>query len=66
MTVNIPGLLNLPALRQMFGGFAQSRTVEKLAFPASRHSVLWTNTHLNRAIGTAYVPAAGTGDGSPD
>jgi len=64
MTVNVPGLLNLLALRQMFGGFAQPRTVQDLAFLASRRSGLWTNTYLNRAIDTAYAPANGAEDAS--
>ena len=64
MTVNVPGLLNLLALRQMFGGFARPRTVQELALLASRRSGLWTNAYLNRAIDTAYGPADGPEDAS--
>jgi len=66
MTVNVPGLLNLLALRQASGGFAQSRTVQDLAFLASSHSGLWTNTYLNRAIGSAYAADAGAEDAPTD
>lgn len=66
MTVNVPSLLNLLALRQTFGGFAQPRTLSDLAFLASRRSGLWTSAYLNRALDTAYAPASASDDVEPD
>lgn len=66
MTVDVPALLNLLALRQNFAGFAQSRTLPELAFLASRRSGLWTDTYLERAVETAYAPAFKDGDADSD
>ncbi len=66
MTINVPGLLNLLALRQASGGFAQPRTVRDLAFLASSRSGLWTSTYLNRAINSAYTADDGAEDAPSD